>query len=431
MRFLRTDQARFEAEFRRIRTRGKAIDNGIQKKVARILKDVAAQGDPALFDYTRKFDGLILNRKTVEVRPEEMEAALARVSKADLKLLRTAAARIEKYHRKQVIRPILAKMETGVELGWMIRPLDRIGIYAPGGLAAYPSTVLMAAIPARVAGVREIILVSPAKEGTLNPLVLGAAFVSGIRRIFKVGGAQAIAALAYGTDSVPAVDKIVGPGNAFVTEAKRQVFGRVGIDMIAGPSEILIIADSEANPSCIAADLLSQAEHDYLASAILLTPSEDLAEKVSAELKIQIKKLPRESIAAKSVAEFGAVIVTRNIEEALDIANRFAPEHLELMVREPKSLLKDVRHAGAVFLGGYSPEAIGDYLAGPSHILPTAGTARFSSPLGVYDFIKRSSIISFSRDALNKYGPQAVRFAEIEGLHAHGRSVQARMPKKC
>jgi histidinol dehydrogenase len=345
-------------------------------------------------------------------------------------MVKLAARRIEDYHRKQLVPSYAGSDEDGVELGWLVRPMERIGIYAPGGLAAYPSTVLMAAVPARVAGVREILLVSPAKGGKLNPLLLAAADLSGISRIFKIGGAQAIAALAYGTASIPAVDKIVGPGNAYVTAAKRMVFGAVGIDMIAGPSEILIVADRSADPRYVAADLLSQAEHDTMASAILLTPEEGLATAVASEIVRQLGQLSRKSIATRSMADFGALIITRDLAEAVEIANRFAPEHLELMVENPAEILKDIVNAGAVFLGHFTPEAMGDYLAGPSHILPTAGTARFSSPLGVYDFIKRSSVLSFSSDALRKYGPKAARFAEVEGLQAHGRSVEIRLAKK-
>lgn len=430
MRLLRTGEKRFELEFRRIKNRGTAPDGDITGRVSAILRDVAKQGDKALFRYTKKYDGVALTRDTVQATAAEIDAALAAVAPADLKILKTAAARIEKFHRRQIVKPFLERREKGIALGWIVRPLERVGIYAPGGLAAYPSTVLMAAVPARVAGVKEIILVSPAKGGQLNPLVLAAAALSGVSKIFKIGGAQAVGALAYGTESVPAVDKIVGPGNAYVAEAKRLVFGTVGIDMIAGPSEILIIADDTADPGYAAADLLSQAEHDPIASAVLLTPSEALARAVAAEVKSQLKTLARESIAARSIRNYGAVVVTKDLDEALRIANRFAPEHLELMVEDPESLLSGIVNAGAIFLGSHTPEPIGDYLAGPSHILPTAGTARFSSPLGVYDFVKRSSVLSFSPDALRLYGPQAARFAQIEGLEAHAGSIGIRSAKK-
>ncbi len=429
MEMMRSGEAVFESRFRRIKARGRMSDE-IRRRVYRIVNDVAEQGDPALFRYTKRFDGTMLDRNRIKVRQEEIEAALSEVSCSDLSILKTAAARIERFHKKQTVRPAMDTREEGIGLGWLVRPLDRIGIYAPGGSAAYPSTVLMAAIPARVAGVGEIILVTPAKSGRLNPLVLAAAYLSGIAQIFKVGGAQAIAALAYGTESIPAVDKIVGPGNAYVTEAKRMVFGRVGIDMIAGPSEILIIADESADPRCIAADLLSQAEHDALASAVLLTPSKVLARKVNSEIRVQLQALPRKTIAAESIRNFGALIITGDLREAVEMANRFAPEHLELMVDKPDAILPLISHAGAVFLGHHTPEAIGDYLAGPSHILPTGGTARFSSPLGVYDFVKRSSVISFSSGALKRYGPLAARLAEMEGLVAHQRSITIRSVKK-
>jgi histidinol dehydrogenase len=320
--------------------------------------------------------------------------------------------------------------ENGIELGQRVLPLERIGIYAPGGLAVYPSTVLMAAIPAKIAGVAEIILVSPAKQGGLNPLIAAAAKLSGVTRIFKIGGAQAIAALAYGTESVPKVDKIVGPGNAYVTAAKKMVYGIVAIDMIAGPSEVLIIADGTADASFAAADLIAQAEHDEMASAILLTPDEKFARQVISEANAQLVLLPKKSIAVSALESFGAVIVTKDFDEAVTIANRFAPEHLELLVDQPKQLLDRIRHAGAAFLGNFTPEAIGDYMAGPSHILPTGGTARFSSPLGVYDFVKRTSIVSFSEAALGTYGRQAARFAGMEGLEGHGHSISIRLSGK-
>jgi histidinol dehydrogenase len=430
MRVLRTVDKRFEIEFRRIKNRGTAPESKIAKQVVGILRSVAKEGDRALFRYTKRFDGITLTKDTVQVDPAEIDAALSMVAPSDLKILKTAAARIEKFHRKQTVKPALDRREKGIALGWVVRPLERVGIYAPGGLAAYPSTVLMAAVPAQVAGVNEIVLVSPAKGGKPNPLVLAAAALSGVSKIYKIGGAQAIGALAYGTESIPSVDKIVGPGNAYVAEAKRLVFGTVGIDMIAGPSEILIIADDKADPGHAAADLLSQAEHDTLASAVLLTPSEALAQAVLAEVKSQLKALTRESIAAEAIRNYGAIVVTKDLDEALRIANRFAPEHLALMVESPESLLPGIVNAGAIFLGGHTPEPIGDYLAGPSHILPTAGTARFSSPLGVYDFVKRSSVLSFSPEALRLYGPQAARFAQIEGLEAHAKSIIIRSAKR-
>jgi histidinol dehydrogenase len=429
MRITRTSEKGFEREFKRIVNRGKSFDPAVEKKVSAILQDVEKRGDRALFEYTKRFDGVALTAKTVEVSPLEIREALCSVSKQETAVLKLAAKRIESYHKRQRLAS-WSYREVGVELGQKIVPLTRVGIYAPGGLASYPSTVLMAAIPARIAGVREVIMTSPVGRAGLNPVLVAAAQIAGVDRIFKVGGAQAVAAMAYGTESVPAVDKIVGPGNAWVATAKKLVFGRTGIDMIAGPSEILIIADETADPAVAAADLLSQAEHDELASSILLTPDEDLAKQVSAEVTAQLKRLSRESIAVKAIRDYGLVVVTQDLAEAVEVANRFAPEHLELLVKDPKKLLAGIRNAGAVFLGHYTPEALGDYLAGPNHILPTGGTARFSSPLGVYDFVKRISVLSFDAKALAKYGKPAAEFAALEGLDAHGKSILARLKAK-
>ena len=430
MKIIHTKDRIFEEEFDRIRNRGKVVDEVLKDVVRKILDDVAKRGDAALFEYTEKFEGFFLNADTVEVKPHEMEAAITNLDEGDLNVLEFAARRIEKFHRKQLPSSWQVSEEEGIELGQLILPLDRVGIYAPGGLAPYPSTVLMAAIPARIAGVREIILVTPSKGERVNPLILAAAKLSGVDRIFKIGGAQAVAALAYGTESVPPVDKIVGPGNVYVATAKGMVYGKVGIDMMAGPSEILIISDGMVAPSVVAADLLSQAEHDEIASAILLTTSREFALKVVSEVDVQLKGLPRESIAAKAIENFGAVIVTKDMDEALDITNRFAPEHLQLMVEKPDRLLGKIRNAGAIFLGYSTPEVLGDYIAGPNHILPTGGTARFSSPLGVYDFVKRTSIISFSHESLQRYGDKAARFAEMEGLGAHRKSITVRLAAK-
>ena len=430
MRIVRTSDKGFEREFKRIVNRGKSFDAAFEKKVFAILQAVEKRGDRALFAFTKRFDGAALTAKTVEVSPLEIREALCSVTKSDLSVLKLAARRIERYHRRQRVDS-WSYREDGAELGQKIVPLARVGIYAPGGLAAYPSTVLMAAIPARIAGVKEIVMTTPVGGGGLNPIIVAAAQIAGVDRIFKVGGAQAVAALAYGTQSIPAVDKIVGPGNAWVATAKKLVFGRTGIDMIAGPSEILVIADASADPAVAAADLLSQAEHDELASAILLTPDEDFAKRVSAEVKAQLKELSRESIAVKAIRHYGLAVVTQDLAEAVEVANRFAPEHLELLVKSPRALLADIRNAGAVFLGPHTPEAIGDYLAGPNHILPTGGTARFSSPLGVYDFVKRISVLNFDGKALAKYGRHAAAFAAMEGLDAHGKSILARLrPKK-
>lgn len=429
MKIVKTSDKGFEKEFKRIVSRGKSFDPSFEKKVSAILLGVERRGDRALFEYTKRFDGVALTAQTVEVSPLEIREALCGVTKQEMAVLTLAAKRIERYHKRQRLET-WSYREEGVELGQKIVPLARVGIYAPGGLAAYPSTVLMAAIPARIAGVREIVMTSPVGRGGLNPIIVAAAQIAGVDRIFKVGGAQAVAAMAYGTQSVPAVDKIVGPGNAWVATAKKLVFGRTGIDMIAGPSEILVIADGSADPVVAAADLLSQAEHDELASSILLTPDEDLAKRVSAEVKAQLKKLSRESIAVKAIRDYGLVVVVQDMAEAVEVANRFAPEHLELLVKDPKKLLAGIRNAGAVFLGHCTPEALGDYLAGPNHILPTGGTARFSSPLGVYDFVKRISVLNFDGKALAKYGKPAAEFAAMEGLDAHGKSILARLRAK-
>lgn len=430
MRIVATKDSLFEEIFRKITGRGRVFDPEVWRTVGKIVDDVAKDGDAALFAYTKQFDQLELYAGTVEVSAMEWEEAIGRVSPADLSVLELASRRIEAFHRRQVVESWHYTDEPGVELGQKVSPLDKIGIYAPGGLAAYPSTVLMAAIPARIAGVQEILLVSPARDGRLHPLIAAAARLGGVNRIFKIGGAQAVAALAYGTESVPKVDKIVGPGNTWVATAKRMVYGMVAIDMIAGPSEVLIIADGTADAAFIAADLLAQAEHDELASSILLTPDATLAQNVARELEKQLAELPKQSIAGKALDAYGAIVITRDLKEAVGIANRFAPEHLEMVVEKPQDLLTGIRHAGAVFLGRFTPEALGDYLAGPNHILPTGGTARFSSPLGVYDFIKRTSVLSFSREALDRYGAQAEHFAMIEGLDGHGRSLAIRQGRK-
>ena len=426
MKIIKADAAEFKDFFRELRQRGGAHSPKLLSDVTEIVRDVAARGDEALFQYTAKFDRYELTADTVEVTPAERNDALSLVRPEDLEVIKSAARRIEKYHLNQIVEGWSAKAEEGIELGQRVLPLRRVGIYAPGGKAFYPSTLLMAAIPARIAGVEEIILVSPARDGKLNPLIAAAAEVIGVKRIFKIGGAQAIAALAYGTETVPQVDKIVGPGNAYVAAAKKLVFGQVDIDMIAGPSEIVVIADKTARASFVAADMLAQAEHDEMAASVLLTPSESLAREVSQEIDQQLRTLSRKTIMEQSLAKYGAIIITASVDEALDLANLFAPEHLELMVENPAGILDKVRNAGSVFLGSFTPEALGDYLAGSNHILPTEGTARFSSPLGVYDFYKRMNVISFSREALKKLGGQTARFAQMEGLDAHANSVLIR-----
>jgi histidinol dehydrogenase len=430
MKIIFTSEKIFEETLQRITQRGRGFEEAIWTAVKTIVNDVALRGNAALFEYTEKFDQCDLRTDGIEVSGRELDQAISKVTQEDMDILALAAGRIEAFHRKQKVISWISSDENGIELGQRLLPLERIGIYAPGGLAVYPSTVLMAAIPAKIAGVAEIILVSPAKQEGLNPLIAAAAKLSGVTRIFKIGGAQAIAALAYGTKSVPKVDKIVGPGNAYVTAAKKMVYGIVAIDMIAGPSEVLIIADGTADASFAAADLIAQAEHDEMASAILLTPDEKFARQVISEVNAQLVLLPKKSIAVSALESFGAVIVTKDFDEAVTIANRFAPEHLELLVDQPRQLLDRIRHAGAAFLGNFTPEAIGDYMAGPNHILPTGGTARFSSPLGVYDFVKRTSIVSFSEAALGTYGRQAARFAGMEGLEGHGHSISIRLSGK-
>lgn len=396
--------------------------------VREILADVRSRGDAALYDYCRRFDRADLT--ALEVTSEEWDAAIRNVDKKLLSVLEQSAKNIEAFHRRQVRTDFVLTDRPGMVLGQKITPLQRVGLYIPGGTACYPSSVLMNAIPAKIAGVPECIMVTPANGGKLNPAILAAAKIAGVDRIFKLGGAQAVAALAYGTESVPRVDKIVGPGNAYVAEAKRQVFGQVSIDMIAGPSEILVVADGTNNAAHLAADLLSQAEHDKLASAVLVTDSRPLAEAVAAEVERQLKLLPREEIARSSIENNGKIIVADTLDQAIDIANEIAPEHLELAVDNPFDHLSKIRNAGSIFLGKYCPEALGDYWAGPNHTLPTMGTARFSSPLSVDDFIKKSSFTYYTADALSAVADDIAAFAESEGLRAHGRSVQIRFAKE-
>ena len=393
--------------------------------VADIIAEVRRDGDAALCRLTEKFDKAKLD--TLLVSPEEIAAARAAVAPEFLAILERAAVNIRAFHEKQKRTSFIINEESGIVVGQKVIPVDRAGLYVPGGTAAYPSTVLMDAIPARVAGVRELVMVTPPNaEGKINPVILAAASVAGVDRIYKVGGAQAIAALAYGTESVPRVDKIVGPGNAFVAEAKKQVYGQVSIDMIAGPSEILVIADDKTSPRVCAADLLSQAEHDKLASAVLLTDSRAFAEAVAAELERQIPTLSRAEIARASIDNNGKIIVTETIEEAVMLANDLAPEHLELCVDNPFDYLDGIRHAGSVFLGRNTPEALGDYFAGPNHTLPTSGTARFSSPLSVDDFVKKTQYTYYTRDALAKVSGDVAYFARQEGLTAHAASATVR-----
>ena len=397
----------------------------VEAVVSEIIENVKEKGDEALLAYCEKFDKAKLT--TLQVTAEEIEEAVAAVEPRFLEVLQKAAANIRKFHSRQVRNSFILNDEDGILMGQKIIPIDRAGLYVPGGTAAYPSTVLMDAIPAKIAGCPEVVMVTPPNaEGKINPVILAAASIAGVDKIFKVGGAQAIAALAYGTESVPKVDKIVGPGNAFVAEAKKQVFGRVSIDMIAGPSEILILADAATDPRFAAADLLSQAEHDKLASAVLVTDSEELALAVQAELEVQIPQLERAEIARASIDNNGKIIVAENLRQAIDIANEIAPEHLELCVDNPFDYLDSIRHAGSIFMGRNCPEALGDYLAGPNHTLPTSGTARFSSPLSVDDFIKKTQYTYFTRDALARVAQDVAYFARAEGLTAHAKSAVIR-----
>ncbi len=402
----------------------KADTVDVQGIVAGILKDVRENGDAAVLSYGKKFDGADID--TLEVTAAEWDAAVAEIPAAFMDILKEAAENITVFHLNQKRDGFEMKKPNGVVLGQKVTPLKRVGLYVPGGTASYPSSVLMNCIPAKIAGVEEIVMVTPAKGGVIPPAILAAAKVAGVDRIFKTGGAQAVAALAYGTASVPQVDKIVGPGNAFVAEAKRQVYGLVDIDMIAGPSEILVVADSTANPRFVAADLLSQAEHDKLASAVLITDSKDLAAAVAQEVETQLCELPREDIARASIEDYGKIIVCEDLKESVKVANEIAPEHLELCVEEPFAWLPEIKNAGSIFLGKYCPEALGDYFAGPNHTLPTMGTARFSSPLGVDDFVKRSAYSYFTKEALLEVADKVAYFAEKEGLSAHARSATIR-----
>ncbi len=398
---------------------------GVEKTVSEIIADVRANGDKALFAYCEKFDGAKLN--SLVVSKEEIAQARASVEPKFIEILEKTAANIRKFHEKQVRTSFIINDENGIVIGQKVIPVDRAGLYVPGGTAAYPSTVLMDAIPAKIAGVREVVMVSPpGKDGKMNPGILAAASIAGVDKIFKLGGAQAIAALAYGTESVPKVDKIVGPGNAYVAEAKKQVFGAVSIDMIAGPSEILVLADGKANPKHVAADLLSQAEHDKMASAVLVTDSMDLAKAVQAELEVQIPQLLRAEIARVSIDTNGKIIVADDLMRAIEIANDIAPEHLELCVDNPFDYLDAIRHAGSIFMGRNCPEALGDYFAGPNHTLPTCGTAKFSSPLSVDDFVKKTQYTYYTKDALKRVADDVAYFAEKEGLTAHAKSATIR-----
>jgi len=428
IRRLDSSHADFAATLARLTAFDTAQDEAVDTSVASILVDVRARGDAAVLEYTLLFDHVKApSMAALELPAQELARAFAELPKVEREALATAAARIRAYHEHQRAQSWSFTEADGTRLGQNITPLDRVGIYVPGGKAAYPSTVLMNALPAQVAGVGEIIMVVPTPGGVKNALVLAAAHLAGVTRVFTIGGAQAVAALAYGTATIPAVDKIVGPGNVYVAAAKRRVFGTVGIDMIAGPSEILIIADASANADWIAMDLFSQAEHDEAAQAILLSPDAALLDQVEASIARQLPAQPRAAIVARSLTQRGALIRVRDLDEACTIANRVAPEHLELAVAEPEPLLPKIRNAGAIFLGHYSSEALGDYCAGPNHVLPTARSARFSSPLGVYDFQKRSSVIAVSRAGAQSLGRIASTLARGEGLTAHAQSAEYRI----
>ncbi len=398
----------------------------VEDTVAEIIRNVRERGEEALFEYCERFDKAKLS--SLLVSEEEIDEAFSLVEPEFVEIIKKAAVNIRKFHEKQVRNSFIINDSDGIVIGQKVIPVDRAGLYVPGGTAAYPSTVLMDSIPAKIAGCREVVMVTPPnKEGKVNPVILAAAKIAGIDKIFKVGGAQAIAALAYGTENIPKVDKIVGPGNAFVAEAKKQVFGIVSIDMIAGPSEILVVADGKSNPRHVAADLLSQAEHDRMASAVLVTDSALLAEKVSRELERQIPLLEREEIARESIDKNGKIIVADTLDAAIEIANEIAPEHLELCVDNPFDYLDKIRHAGSIFMGRNCPEALGDYFAGPNHTLPTSGTAKFSSPLSVDDFVKKTQYTYYTKDALARVAKDVAFFANKEGLGAHARSATVRL----
>jgi histidinol dehydrogenase len=424
IRVVKTSEPAFKSLMARILQRRGSREGEVEKRVAEILRAVQKTGDRALVRYTELFDRVRLTRSTMEVKPNEIERAMKKVPAKDLLTLRLAARRIAAFHRRQLQKSWQYRDPIGMLLGQRITPLERVGVYVPGGKASYPSTVLMNAIPAKVAGVKEIIMTSPI--GNDGAIILAAAKIAGVNRIFRVGGAQAIAAMAFGTGTIPKVDKIVGPGNIFVATAKRLVFGEVNIDSIAGPSEILLLVDDSADPKYVAADMLSQAEHDELASALCVTMSMSAALKIQQALEEQLRQTKRQAITLKSLEKYGAIIVVRGMAEALQLANTIAPEHLELIVRQPEKWARGIRNAGAMFFGPYSTPPLGDYLAGPNHVLPTGGSARFFSPLGTYDFLKRTTIIHAEKKALRALAPKITQMARLEGLDDHARAVEAR-----
>ncbi|QFU15637.1 histidinol dehydrogenase [Microvirga thermotolerans] len=420
-------EAGFAQAFAALLSAKREVSEDVDQAVRAIIDDVIARGDDALIDYTRRFDHLDLRPEDLRVRDEEIDAAEAQCSRETLDALALAKERIEIYHRAQRPQDSMSTDSLGVTLGWRWTALESVGLYVPGGRASYPSSVLMNAVPAKVAGVPRVVMVVPTPRGETNPLVLAAARLAGVDEIFRIGGAQAVAALAYGTASVAPVSKIVGPGNAYVAAAKRRVFGQVGIDMIAGPSEVLVLADAHANPDWVAADLLAQAEHDPVAQSILVTDSPALADAVEAAVRRQLETLPKAEIAGASWRDYGAIILVESLRDAIPLVDRLAPEHLEIETQDPEALAAKVRNAGSIFLGSHTPEAIGDYVGGPNHVLPTARSARFSSGLGVLDFMKRTSILKCDPGALRALGPAAIALGRSEGLEGHARSVAIRL----
>ena len=424
---LDASQPDFETQFRALLAMKREVSDDVDRAVKDIIDQVIAKGDDAVIALTQKFDGLTLTPANLRVSEAEIDEAMARATPEAVDALRIARDRIEAYHVKQKPRDEMFTDAVGVTMGYRHTAIEAVGLYVPGGTASYPSSVLMNAVPARVAGVPRIVMVVPTPKGVLNPLVLAAAKIAGVDEIYRIGGAQAVAALAYGTQTIAPVAKIVGPGNAYVAAAKRRVFGTVGIDMIAGPSEVVIMADGDANPDWIAADLLAQAEHDTAAQSILITPSASLADAVSAAVERHLKTLPRAAIASASWRDFGAIILVKSLEDAVPLVDRLAPEHLEIETAQPEILAARVRNAGSIFLGAHTPEAVGDYVGGPNHVLPTARSARFSSGLGVPDFMKRTSLLQCSPEALRTIGPAAITLGRAEGLDAHARSVAIRL----
>jgi histidinol dehydrogenase len=429
-RRLNAADADFAAQFDKLLFAKREEEEDVAAVVRGIIADVRKRGDAAVIELTNKFDKAGVTAQTLKLSAAEIEAGVAKTTPAQLAAIETAAARIESYHKRQVPADERYTDDTGAVLGWRWTSVDSAGLYVPGGTASYPSSVLMNAIPAKVAGVARIVMVTPASNGNINPLVLAAAKRAGVTDIYRVGGAQAVAALAYGTETIAAVDKIVGPGNAYVAAAKREVFGQVGIDSVAGPSEILVIADGKNDPEWIAADLLSQAEHDASSQSILITDDAAFADRVAEAAERQIAILPRKAIAEKSWADYGAIIVVKTLDDAAPLADRIAAEHLEIATDDPEGYAKKVRHAGAIFLGRYTPEAMGDYIAGPNHVLPTSRTARFSSGLSVLDFMKRTTMLGLDARSIAAIGPDALALAEAEGLDAHARSIAARLNRR-